>query len=42
MMPRKKRIPEALHLLLIGDGKGAAEVLRKGGIKLWRSDPARN
>ena len=37
----KKRIPEALHLLLTGDGKGAAEVLRKGGIKLL-DDPVRN
>ena len=38
---KKKRIPEALHLLLIGDGKGAAEVLRNGGINL-ASDPARS
>jgi hypothetical protein len=37
---KKKRIPEALHLLLIGDGKGAAEVLRNGGINL-ASDPVR-
>ncbi len=37
---KKKRIPEALHLLLIGDGKGAAVVLRSGGINL-ASDPAR-
>jgi hypothetical protein len=38
---KKKGIPKALHLLLIGDGKGAAEVLRKGGIKLL-DDPVRN
>ena len=38
---KKKGIPKALHLLLIGDGKGAAEVLRKGGIKLM-DDPVRN
>jgi hypothetical protein len=38
---KKKRIPEALHLLLSGDGKGAAEVLRKGRIKLL-DDPVRN
>src|SRR5438445_9833053 len=31
---RKKRIPDALYLLLTGDAKRAGEVLRKGGISL--------
>lgn len=31
---KKKRIPEALHLLLTGDAKGAREALRQGGINL--------
>ena len=38
---QEKGIPDALNLLLTGDGKGAAEVLRKGGIKLL-DDPVRN
>ena len=38
---KKRGIPDALNLLLTGDGKGAAEVLRKGGIKLL-DDPVRN
>ena len=31
---KKRGVPDALHLLLNGDGKGAAEVLRNRGIKL--------
>jgi hypothetical protein len=31
---KKRGIPDALHLLLGGDGKGAAKVLRNGGMKL--------
>jgi hypothetical protein len=31
---KKKRIPDALHLLLNGDAKGAREALQKGGINL--------
>jgi hypothetical protein len=31
---KKKRIPDALHLLLVGDAKGAREALRHGGINL--------
>lgn len=38
---KKRGIPDALNLLLRGDGKGAAEVLRKRGIKLL-DDPVRN
>ena len=37
---KKRGIPDALHLLLSGDGKGAAQVLSKGGIKL-AGDPVR-
>ncbi|SFN73108.1 hypothetical protein [Nitrosospira briensis] len=37
---KKKRIPDALHLLLSGDVKGARAILRKGGIKLG-DDPIR-
>lgn len=37
---KKRGIPDALHLLLGGDGKGAAKVLRNRGIKL-ASDPVR-
>jgi hypothetical protein len=37
---KKRGIPDALHLLLSGDGKGAAKVLRNGGIKLT-GDPVR-
>ena len=38
-MPRKKRIPDALHLLLTGNAKRAGEVLRKAGIGLAADDP---
>lgn len=31
---KKKQIPDASHLLLTGDAKGAREVLRKGGVIL--------
>src|SRR5688500_2248412 len=31
---KKKRIPDALHLLLSGDVKGARAILRKGGMSL--------
>jgi hypothetical protein len=31
---KKKRIPDALHLLLSGDVKGARAILRKGGMRL--------
>jgi hypothetical protein len=31
---KKKGIPDALHLLLSGNGKGAAQILRSRGIKL--------
>ncbi|WON73731.1 hypothetical protein [Nitrosospira sp. Is2] len=37
---KKRGIPHALHLLLSGDGKGASQVLRNGGIKLV-DDPVR-
>ena len=37
---KKKRIPDALHLLLSGDVKGARAILRKGGINLG-DDPIR-
>ncbi|SEK64875.1 hypothetical protein [Nitrosovibrio tenuis] len=46
---KKKRIPDALHLLLTGDAKGARDALRKGGINLAedpvpvdQSDPLSN
>ena len=35
---KKKRIPDAMHLLLIGDVKGARAILRKGGVSL-EDDP---
>ena len=35
---KKRRVPDALHLLLTGDARGAREVLRKGGINL-ANDP---
>jgi hypothetical protein len=38
---KKKGIPDALHLLLRGDGKEAAQVLKNGGIKLV-GEPMRN
>jgi hypothetical protein len=37
---KKRGIPDALHLLLSGDGTGAAKVLRNGGMKL-AGDPVR-
>jgi hypothetical protein len=37
---KKRAIPDALHLLLSGDGTGAAKVLRNGGMKL-AGDPVR-
>jgi hypothetical protein len=46
---KKKQIPDALHLLLSGDAKGAREALRTGGINLLenptlaeKSDPSSN
>jgi hypothetical protein len=46
---KKKKIPDALHLLLNGDAKGAREALQLGGINLTedptpskRSDPSGN
>ena len=38
---KKRGIPDALNLLLRGDGKGAARVLRNGGVKLV-DDPVRD
>ena len=37
---KKNRIPEALHLLLSGDAKGAREILENGGVTL-SADPVR-